>query len=410
MLRSLTVSNYRSLGDSVRVELGRLTALVGPNGSGKSNVMDALRFVSDAMHMGLSGAITDRSGIKAVRRWSGGHPFDLKVHLELDLDDGAAGYYGFVLTGARDDEYHVKSETLAIADRDHHGVTFEVEEGQWKAGPTDIRPMLDRQSLALPLVGGDQRFSRIVQHLQAISVYSIFPDTLRVPQRYSPRKPMARHGENWVSILRDQPAETWKPELISVLQRLTGDIEDIRIEPVAGYLVVRFRHRSENENAKWFEAGQESDGTLRVAGLVSALLQSPAVPVIGIEEPELTVHPGAIALLYDHLIQATEQSQVIITSHSPEMLDHFPVDDVRVVERHNGTTSVRPMASHQKEVVRNRLLRAPGDALVGGDPQLVAVEATAPALEEPPPSQGTGERCELRSRPARCRRAPHPAR
>lgn len=359
MLKSLTVSNYRSLGDPVRIEFGRLTALVGPNGSGKSNVMDALRFVSDAMHMGLAGAITHRSGIDAVRRWSGGHPFDLKIQLDLDLGNGASGHYGFVLTGARDDEYHVKPESVWIAEPDHSGISFELEEGEWKSGPSDVRPLLDRQSLALPIVGGDTRFMPLVRALQSISVYSIFPDTLRVPQKYSPRKPMERHGENWVSILKDQPAATWKPELIAALDSLTGDTEDIEIEPVAGYLVVRFRHRSENKKAKWFEAGQESDGTLRVAGLISALLQDPAVPVIGIEEPELTVHPGAIPLLYDHLKQATEESQVIITTHSPEMLDRFDVDDVRVVERRDGVTRVRWMAKHQKAAVKERLVCCP---------------------------------------------------
>lgn len=356
MLKSLTVSNYRSLGDPVRIEFGRLTALVGPNGSGKSNVMDALRFVSDAMHMGLAGAITHRSGIDAVRRWSGGHPFDLKIQLDLDLGKGSTGHYGFVLTGASDDEYHVESESVWIAEQDHTGVEFQLEEGRWKSGPTDVRPLLDRQSLALPIVGGDTRFLPLLRALQSMSVYSIFPDTLRVPQKYSPRKPMERHGENWVSILKDQPVATWKPELIAALDKLTGDTEDIKIEPVAGYLVVRFRHRSENKKAKWFEAGQESDGTLRVAGLISALLQEPAVPVIGIEEPELTVHPGAIPLLYDHLEQATEESQVIITTHSPEMLDHFDVEDIRVVERREGVTRVRSMARHQKDAVKQRLL------------------------------------------------------
>jgi predicted ATPase len=378
MLKSLTVSNYRSLGDPVRIDFGRLTALVGPNGSGKSNVMDALRFVSDAMHMGLAGTITHRSGIDAVRRWSGGHPFDLKIHLDMELGCGASGHYGFVLTGARDDEYHVKSETAWITEPDHSGVQFQVEEGHWKIGPAELRPMLDRQSLALPLVGGDTRFSPLLQALQSISVYSIFPDTLRVPQKYSPRKPMERHGENWVSILKDQPEQTWKSELVAALHKLTGDTEDIRIEPIAGYLVVRFRHRSENKKAKWFEAAQESDGTLRVAGLISALLQEPAVPVIGIEEPELTVHPGAIPLLYDHLNQATEQSQVIITTHSPEMLDHFDPDDVRVVERREGITYVHHMAAQQKDAVKKRLLTL-GELM--REPGILPVQTTLPNLE-----------------------------
>src|ERR1700722_5907977 len=104
MITTLTVSNYRSLGEDVRVRLGRFTALVGPNGSGKSNVIDALRFVSDAMQMGLAGAITSRHGIGAVRRWSGGHPFNVKVRIELSLPAGPASY-AFELAGSSAEEY-----------------------------------------------------------------------------------------------------------------------------------------------------------------------------------------------------------------------------------------------------------------------------------------------------------------
>ncbi|HEX9736127.1 MAG TPA: AAA family ATPase [Thermoanaerobaculia bacterium] len=68
MIRRLTISNYRSLGQDVDLRLGPLTALVGQNGSGKTNVVDALRFLGDCMRLGLEGAITKRHGIGAVRR------------------------------------------------------------------------------------------------------------------------------------------------------------------------------------------------------------------------------------------------------------------------------------------------------------------------------------------------------
>ncbi|MCA9708256.1 MAG: AAA family ATPase [Myxococcales bacterium] len=379
MLRSLRVSNYRSLGEDVRVEFGRFTALVGPNGSGKSNVVDALRFVSDAMHMGLSGAVTHRSGIDAVRRWSGGHPFDLRIEVELELAEGSAGHYGFVLTGASEEEYHVKSEEAWLTGPDGTGIEFRVEEGRWAKGPSDLRPPLNRQGLALQLVGGDERLSPLVDALRAVSIYSIFPDTLRAPQKYSPRKPMERHGENWVSILKDQPIDTWKADLVSALDKLTGDTVDIKIKSAAGYLVVEFEHRTEKKKRKWFSADQESDGTLRVAGIISALLQDPPVSVIGIEEPELTVHPGAISLLYDFLHQATERSQVIITTHSPEMLEHVDAGDVRVVERRDGVSSVCPMAWQQKKAVRDQLLTL-GDLLRGP-----GIEQQDEDEDEPPP-------------------------
>lgn len=354
MINHLTVSNYRSLGENVRIQFGKLTVLVGPNGSGKSNVMDALRFVADAMHMGLSGAITMRHGIGAVRRWSGGHPFNVVLRVGLTLPSGVAEY-GFELTGSSAEEYEVKSEDADVI-RGHERVRFRVGGGKWQEGPEGLRPPLDKKNLALQLIGGDERFEELVHALQNIAVYSIFPDTLRAPQKYSPSKPMSRHGDNWVSVLKDQPAATWKPELIAALHKLTGDTLDIKVAQAASYLVVQFQHTSPNKKPKWFDATQESDGTLRVAGIITALLQEPPVPVIGVEEPELTVHPGAIPLLYDHLKQATRRSQVIVTTHSPELLDLVDPDDVRVVMRAEGETVVAPMSASQRDVVRSGLM------------------------------------------------------
>lgn len=362
MIKRLRVSNYRSLGENLEVELGRFTALVGPNGSGKSNVVDVLRFVSDAMQMGLSGAITHRHGIGAVRRWSGGRPFNVSIGLELDLGGRLPAVYSFELRGDSAEEYKVKKEEASIGDKiydildDDEYSSFRVESGKWIEGPAGLKPPLDEKSLALSIIGGDARFQPLVHALQQISLYSIFPDTLRVPQKYSAVKPMDRHGASWASILKDQPKESWKPELVAALHKLTGDIEDIKVSQAASYLVVEFRHAWPGSKQKWFEAAQEADGTLRVAGIVTALLQEPPVPVIGVEEPELTVHPGAIPLLYDFLKQASLRSQVIVTTHSPELLDLMDADDVRVVVRGQEGTTVAPMASSQRQAVRAGLM------------------------------------------------------
>lgn len=355
MIKSLTVSNFRSLGENVTLDLGHFTALVGVNGSGKSNIVDALRFVADAMTIGLSGAITHWQGISTVRRWSGGHPFNLSIALELRLRSGPAGY-AFELTGDRADEYRVKREEADLVLPGGERVGFRVEHGEWVRGPSGLQPPLDPQSLALQLVGGDARFQPLVQFLQRLAVYSIFPDTLRAPQKYDARKPMDRHGSNWSSILKDQAKESWKPELISALNQLTGDLEDIRIRPAAGYLVTEFRHVSATSKPKWFTTAQESDGTLRFAGIVTALLQEPALPLVGVEEPELTVHPGAIPLLYDHLRQASKRSQVIVTTHSPDLLDLVDAADVRVVVREGGVTSAGAMDEGQRDIVREGLM------------------------------------------------------
>ena len=141
---------------------------------------------------------------------------------------------------------------------------FRIESGQWTTGIPDLHPRVDSMSLVLPLLAGDERFAPLATALRRIATYSIFPDALRQPQRYDPARPMDRHGGNWVSILKDQAPETWRADLVEVLGRLTEDIIDVSVQPVAGYLTAQFKHRQEpsSKREKWFDSAQESDGTL----------------------------------------------------------------------------------------------------------------------------------------------------
>ena len=348
----LHVSNYRSIGREQEIDFGSFSALVGPNGSGKSNVVDVVSFVRDAMRMGLAGAITDRGGIAAVRRWSSGRPNH--VSIEIDVAEARwSGTYGFEITGDRKEEFRVKSEH-AFVKRDSEESWFAVERGKW-TGPAGLDPKVSDATLALPIVAGDERFRELFDRLADPVIYSIFPDTLRRPQRYRPEKPLHRHGENWVSILRDQDAESWKPDIVAALTQLTGDIDDVKVSKAASYLVAQFRHNS-NGRSTWFDAAQESDGTLRVAGILSALLQEPPLPLIGVEEPELTVHPGALSLLMDYLRQAGRRSQVVITTHSPELLDLIEPHEVHVVRKSTDGTVIETIADDQLQAVKDGLL------------------------------------------------------
>ncbi len=370
MIKELIISNYRSLGPNVRIQLGRLSILVGPNGSGKSNVLDALSFVRDAVTLGLPAAVTHRNGIDSVRRRSHGRPFDVHIELRLSLNSAPAKY-AFTLTGDRLEEYRVKME-VAVVQQEETVYEFQRQGNNW-SGPEGITPRMDEQSLALTALGGTKQFKPLVDFLSVITVYSIFPDTLRIPQRFDTARPMKRHGENWISILRELIKDREaKEDLVAGLKKLTGDIEDVQVTSAAGHLIAEFKQQVRARKGKrWFEAAQQSDGTLRVAGLLTALLQKPSLPVIGVEEPELTVHPGALPMLYDYLRQASEVSQVIVTTHSPIILDVADLkrDVIFVVKRVSGKTDVRKVTPKQLEPVRKSLLRL-SELFVSGDLQL----------------------------------------
>lgn len=385
MIDSITLHNFRSLAPKTRIELGRITALVGRNGSGKSNTVDGFQFLHDCVTLGLEGAITKRHGIGAVRRWTSGSPVNVEIAVELSLSRPVPGKarYRFTIGGSREDEYIVRTESADVAcDGVLHA--FRVEDGKWD-GPSGLRPEVSPTSLVLPLVAGDSRFEPLVAALREMHVYSIVPSVLAEPQRFDPQRPMRRRGENWLSVLRDQPEESWRPYLVAGLRRLTGDIEDIEVKGVAGFLTARFKHvqRDRAKKRKWFDASQESDGTLRFAGIVSALLQEPLPGLVALEEPELTIHPGALPLLYEHIQEASDRAQVVVTTHSPDLLDRMGDASIYVVERREKETRISRLRNADVELVKQRL-RTLGDLLRGDGLQGDLFDDVPPDLEEAP--------------------------
>lgn len=368
MLTNLRLTNFRSIGQ-IDLRLGALNFLVGVNGSGKSNVLRALTFLREALRMGLPGAVTNANGIESVRRSSGGHPYDVRVEVSLQLDNGPA-HYAFELTGDKAKEYRVKAESASVTTG---GVTtaYDVKDGTF-SGPENLRPNLDSQTLALTTLGGDPRLRPLSDCLTQAMVYAISPSELRRPQKFSNETPMLPLGENWSSILHTNPRATWKADLVAALKKLTGDIDDVKVTRAASFLITEFHHGVNGAKAKrWFAADRESDGTLRVAGIITALLQEPPLPIIGIEEPEQTVHPGALPLLYDYCKEASKRSQVLVTTHSPVLLDLVDLQDasVFVVARGEGGTGAQPLADHQRASVEKNLLTL-GDLMLTGDLQL----------------------------------------
>ena len=356
-ITGITVSNYKSIGREQHIPLGPMTVLVGPNGSGKSNVVDVLTFVRDAMHMGLSHVLSVRGGFDAIRHRGSSDPHDISIKLDVELESGP-GSYAFEITEDQGRAFRVTLEEARLS-TSQGNISFKInhyshDSGRW-LGPPGLEPRINPTSLALPTVAGDKRFTPLFDLLSRLVIYSIYPNQMLLIQNHVFSEQMNRHGDNWVSVLERQESSV-KSDLVAGLNRLTGDISDVRVIGDPSNRVAQFRHGSKKED-KWFNMYQESDGTLRVAGILTALLQEPPLPIIGIEEPELTVHPGALPLLMDYLRQASKQSQVIITTHSPEFLDLVKPHEVRVVERTSGATSIHPMAQYQRKAVSDRLLR-----------------------------------------------------
>jgi predicted ATPase len=95
-----------------------------------------------------------------------------------------------------------------------------------------------------------------------------------------------------------------------------------------------------------FGCHQLSDGTLRALALITVLSQpTERLPwLISIDEPELGLHPAAIALIAELCRSVSRHTQIILSTQSTELLDHFMVDEVVVVERQQGETCLKRLS------------------------------------------------------------------
>jgi predicted ATPase len=332
MITKLRVSNFRSLGREVEIELGSMTALVGANGAGKSNIADALRFMADCVTSSPAHALAARQGIRSLLRRGAGDGAVVECRIE-GKDDRGEGVWEFIIrAGESEDAFCVANE--------HSG------------RPGEILASAAASKNNSTSVSGP-RVPTLAEALRSLAIYSLFPNRLRAPQSPNPTKPMLGTGDNWASTLKSLDKRTAGSELIAGLQKLVGDIDDYRVQQAGGFLIPEFRHGADD---RWLGAAQESDGTLRVAAMLTALFQEPPPALIGFEEPELAVHPGALPVLYDFLREASARSQILITTHSSDLLDLLPIDDIRVVERRDGVTTAARVEERQRDLVRRHLL------------------------------------------------------
>lgn len=120
-------------------------------------------------------------------------------------------------------------------------------------------------------------------------------------------------------------------------------------------MVPAFRVREAAGKKHDFNVSQISDGTLRILGLLTALYQPHKPDSIALEEPEQTVNPGVLGVLADAIKDVASDSQVIVTTHSPNLIDYFEPEEIYAVNMSEGLTTVGSIIASQTEAVKQQL-------------------------------------------------------
>jgi len=375
MITRVQVKNFRSFAD-IDVKLGSLNVLVGRNGSGKSAFLDILRFVRDALRMGLETAIDNRHGIAALRRWAPRRPYNVEIALTVQTRR-LWGEYSFVIMSGQHGAYRKGREMCRVGklpEKVDDG--FEIKGNKWITLPkrlvqrsNRLNRLTESDTLVLPNMSIFSPFFSRLRHYLTGNFYSIFPNTLRMPQKPSNERQLLDHGENFASILRRiQKNRARFTKLLRALGQVVDGVKDLRVRQVGGYLVTELEHHdlgslNVEKKSAWFELDQESDGTLRLLGMLAALYQNqPSQALLALEEPENALHPGALAVLSDVLYEASQQNQILVTTQSPDLISRFKADELLVVERTDGISQIGPIDEMQREAVEEQLFTS-GDLL-----------------------------------------------
>jgi len=369
-IHRVVLRNYRSIA-ACDVRLGKLVFLVGPNGAGKNNFLDALRLVADGLRSTLDTAIRERGGIGEVRRRSAGHPTHLDIEVAFTSGDSFGGTYGIGIAAQKGGGYEVSREECSVFDPTFH--YFKRTAGRpVESSPSEpVLPVVGPDRLYLVTASSLPVFRPVYDGLTGMGFYNFNPDAVRIPQSPDPGELLARDGRNLAAVVhrlgRYHPAV--KARIEEYLGLIVPTIHGIDRVPLGPTETLEFRQDVPGAAAPWrFTAGSMSDGTLRALGVLVALFQqapSPAVTsLIGIEEPEAALHPGAAGVLYDALRYASDTRQVLVTSHSPDLLDNDDVSDVELlaVESRAGETLLGPIDEVSRRAVRERLY-TPGELL-----------------------------------------------
>ena len=385
-VKSLIIERFRSI-PSERVDFDNPTFLVGRNGSGKSNFVDIFAFLAEAMVSPLQAVFDKRGGIEVVRNRPAGRSRPPNVGLGVvfgELNGNASsGQYSFEVRALPNYGFEVLREQCLVTTREGRWHWFDRIGSEIRSSISELKPSPDPPSLMLPLVGGDARFAPVWRALAGMRTYQIEPGRLRDMQDPDSGMGLRSDGSNAASVL--QEIERRSPEEISRICQLLAAVvpNTTEVSPIkhGNKVTLRFTQEWPPSKRLRFEAFNMSDGTLRAVGLLTAIYQHPVPTLLAIEEPEATIHPGALGAIMDLLRHASRRTQVVVTTHSPEVLDAEWIEDkhLRIVECPEGATRIARVSDASRQALQGHLMGA-GELLRSNalDPQPLFVESMAP--------------------------------
>lgn len=370
MIRKITLENFFSFGEPTTIDLNPdINIMVGINGSGKSNFIRAIKL----LYEGVTGEgfekvfLRDWSGFNAVGNFNKTQKDYIRLTFEFDKKAigrsvGYKGYdfsknpiYEITIFRVGGTAYYLREKLFTesihknkqpfifMEMENSEGVISAREEGSvgLQRYPQEKRQITFKSTeLVLRQVSDPDRFYPLFtlkRALEKAAVYEYFDTTLkskiRQPASYDTEERLWFDGHNLMSILqRIKNHHSLQYEAIEqFIKRINPSFKDISFDFQGSklFLVLREKHLTKSVTIE-----HVSDGTLRYLILLAILLNPNRGNLICIDEPEIGLHPDMINSIAEAIKKASkDNSQMIIATHSPLLLNAFELDEILVFEK-----------------------------------------------------------------------------
>jgi predicted ATPase len=325
-LDSITIKGFRSIASVDEMKLGPINVLIGPNGSGKSNFIEVFSFLHAIRAGHLQDYVVRMGGADRLLHFGSKVTKQMTIHISFQ---DRVNQYEITLAATEGDELYPLLEQGYFWDKPRYP-NRPYSEGIPRRG-TEAGISDPKSKVARYVAGHLDRWR--LYHFHDTSSSSPMKKTANV----SDNRFLRPDGSNLASFLYylRHKHETAYGLIRRTVQRVAPFFDDFLLEPEKlneDKIRLEWRHKGSDA---YFDASSLSDGSLRFIALATLLLQpeSHRPSVILVDEPELGLHPYAITMLASLVKQAATRTQVILSTQSPFLLDHFRPEDVLVADR-----------------------------------------------------------------------------
>lgn len=340
-LETITIEGFKSISSIKELKLNAINIVIGSNGSGKSNFIGIFSFLHAIREGKLQDYVIKGGGANKILHF--GEKTTPELYIKISFNN-KRNEYSINLAPTESDELIPVDEFAYFWNKEY---------------PSPLRQPVSRDGKEAGISNkliSDNITQYVREHLTTWRAYHFHDTSASSPMKKTmdidDNRFLRPDGSNIASFLYylQEKHESSYDMIKRTIQRVAPFFEDFHLAPQqlnSEKIKLEWKHKGSDN---YFDASSLSDGSLRFIALTTLFLQpDPYKPsVILVDEPELGLHPYAISLLASLIKQVSKNTQVIISTQSPLLLDNFEPEDILVADRVDGGTTLTRLESSEK--------------------------------------------------------------